>query len=358
MSNLMSRKLLSLALGLLTLAIYSSDVALAQVGEFSTDVSRRGTSAAAMLEISVGARAEALGGAFVAIADDPSALYWNPAGMMNISKLSFQATKTDWFVGTSFNALDLVVPLPTMSSAIGFHLAVLDYGENPVRTIFRPEGTGEVYSASDLVAGLYWAMDITESFSVGLGLKYFSQQIWHVSGSTLAGDLAILFKTPIAGLRLGGTISNIGPDFNLTGRDLTRVADVDGRKDEYYNNDNMPIQLATEEYPLPILFRFGLAYRMDLSANYGLQVAASMNHPSNDKESVDMGVEANLYDVVYLRAGYRSLFGDQAEDGLTLGGGLAYTFVDVVTLKVDYAWSDWNILASVNRFTLGVEAAL
>ena len=209
-----------------------------------------------------------------------------------------------------------------------------------------------------MVAGLYWAMDITESFSVGLGLKYFSQQIWHVSGSTLAGDMAILYKTPIAGLRLGGTISNLGPDFGLTGRDLTRVADVDGRKDEYYNNDNMPIQLATEEYPLPILFRFGLAYRMDLNADYSLQVAGSMNHPSNDKESVDLGVELNIYDAVYLRAGYRSLFGDQTEDGLTLGGGLAYTFIDVVTLKVDYAWSDWNVLASVNRFTLGVEAAL
>ena len=147
MSNLKSRQLIFLALGVLVLTVSSLETVMAQVGEFSTDVSRRGTSAGAMLEIAVGARAEALGGAFVATADDPSALYWNPAGMMNITKLSFQATKTDWFVGTSFNALDLVVPLPSMSSAVGFHLAVLDYGENPVRTIFRPEGTGEVYSA-------------------------------------------------------------------------------------------------------------------------------------------------------------------------------------------------------------------
>ena len=74
--------------------------------QYDTDVSRRGTSAGAMLEIGVGARAEALGGAFVAIADDPSALYWNPSGISRIQSLSIQVSKTDWFVGTTFNTLD------------------------------------------------------------------------------------------------------------------------------------------------------------------------------------------------------------------------------------------------------------
>jgi opacity protein-like surface antigen len=337
---------------------FCSNTVLAQVSEYSTDVSRRGTAAAAMLEISVGARAEALGGAFVAIADDPSALYWNPAGITKIKSLSVQATKTDWLVGTSFNAIDLVIPLAGMSSSLGVHLAMLDYGENPVRTIFRPEGTGEVYSASDLVAGVYWALSITQYFSVGVGLKYFNQRIWHVSGSTAAVDMGILFETPIKGFRLGGSISNLGPDFGLSGRDLTRVADADGREDDTYNNDNVPIQLATEDFPLPLLFRFGVAYQVDFSSDYIVQFAANVNHPSNDKESLDLGVEANVFQSFYLRAGYRSLFADYAANGLTLGGGLKYGFAEIVNITVDYAWSDWSILESVNRFTLGVDAAL
>jgi len=49
--------------------------------QFVADVSGVGTNAAAFLEIGVGARAMAMGGAYGAVANDASALYWNPAGI-------------------------------------------------------------------------------------------------------------------------------------------------------------------------------------------------------------------------------------------------------------------------------------
>lgn len=351
----------NIRLSVIILAVFSSFQMLsAQINPgdlaYDTNVSRRGTAAGTMLEIAVGARAEALGGAFVAIADDPSALYWNPAGIAQIHSISLQATKTNWLVDTQFNALDLVLPIQMVNSSLGFHLAMLDYGSNPVRTIFRPEGSGETYSAFDFVAGLYWALNITDKISVGLGMKYFQQQIWHVKGSTLASDLSILFDTPLQGLHLGGTISNLGPEFGLSGRDLTRVADADGRKDLNFNNDNVAIQLATETYPLPLLFRFGLAYDVPLNSKTGLKLATNVNHPSDDVESMDLGMEAKMLDVLFLRAGYHSLFTDYAADGITLGAGLRYKFKGAATITVDYAWSDWTILASVHRFTIGISA--
>jgi len=332
---------------------------IAQVGDlvYETDVTRRGTSAGAMLEIGMGARAEGLGGAFVAIADDPSALYWNPAGIVNINSLSLQATKTNWFVDTKLHNIDLIVPLKFIGSALGFHLAMLDYGENPVRTVDRPEGTGEVYSANDLVAGLYFALGITDRISVGLGAKYFQQRIWHVDGTVMSADLSILYDTPFKGLRLGGTISNLGPEFGLKGRDLTRISDIDGRRDTYFNNNNVAIRLATETYPLPLLFRFGTAYLYDFNEKNSLQVALNLNHPSDNVESVDMGMEVKLLKSFYLRAGYRSLFTDYAANGLTLGGGLNYSIQNVGAVTVDYSWSDWGILANVDRFTLGLSTA-
>ena len=243
---------------------------------------------------------------------------------------------------------------------------MLDYGSNPVRTVFRPEGTGETYSALDFVAGLYWAMSITDRVSVGLGLKYFQEKIWHVKGSTIAGDLAILFETPLKGLTLGGAISNLGPEFGLSGRDLTRVSDIDGRKDKYFNNDNVAIQLATETYPLPLLFRFGLAYQWKLNGKNSLLIASNVNHPSNDVETFDLGFEAKVLNSVFLRAGYHSLqmslkdlrvfSADYAADGLTLGAGLRYKILGMATITVDYAWSDWTVLSSVNRFTIGISA--
>ena len=342
------------------LLLFGSTQLFAQVNPddlaYDTDVSRKGTSAGSMLEIGVGARAEALGGAFVAIADDPSALYWNPAGIANMKSISLQATKTEWFVGTSFNVLDLVIPMPSMSSSLGFHLSMLDYGENPVRTVSRPEGTGEVYDASDIAIGLYWSMAITDRVAVGLGAKYFQQSIWHVKGSTMAADLSILFQTPVKGLRLGGAISNLGPEFALTGRDLTRIADVDGRKDIYFDNDNMAIELATEKYPLPLLFRFGVSYEWELDSRNSLLIASNVNHPSNDVESADFGLEAKLLNMFYLRSGYQSLFAEDSEAGITVGAGMKYKILGAAVITIDYAWSDWSALASTNRFTVGISS--
>lgn len=358
----MSNKIYLTAFILVTifLMVFPGQQLFAQVNPadlaYNTDVSRRGTAAGAMLEIGVGSRAEALGGAFVAIADDPSALFWNPAGITKMKTLGVQVTKTDWFVGTTFNAVDLVIPTPMIRSSLGFHLAMLDYGENPVRTVFRPEGTGETYSASDLVAGLYWAMAITDRVSVGLGVKYFQERIWHVKGGTVAADLSILFDTPLRGLSLGGTISNLGPEFGLSGRDLTRVADIDGRKDKYYNNDNVAIQLATETYPLPLLFRFGMAYELPLNASNSLLLASGVNHPSNDVESLDLGIEAKVMNMIYLRAGYHSISREYSANGLSLGAGMKYRILGVATVTLDYAWSDWTVLSSVNRFTLGISS--
>jgi opacity protein-like surface antigen len=131
---------------------------------------------------------------------------------------------------------------------------------------------------------------------------------------------------------------------------------VDGRTNTFFNNDNVPIQLKTESYPLPILFRFGLAYELVLNSKTSVQLASNVNHPSDDVETIDLGIEAKMLNAVYLRAGYHSLFADYAADGLTLGAGLKYKILGSATITVDYAWSDWTILSSVNRFTIGISA--
>ncbi len=324
--------------------------------EYDTDANKRGSAAAAMLGIGVGARAEAMGGAFVAVADDATALYWNPAGITQLNSLSLLVTKANWLVDTDFSTLDLVIPLSSMGSAIGVHIGILDYGDNPVRTVFRPEGTGETYSASDFVVGLYWAMSITDRVSVSVGAKYFQQSIWHVSGSTIAADLSILFKTPWKGLTLGGAVSNLGPEFSLSGRDLTGIQDVDGRKDIDFNNDNVPISVATESYPLPLLFRFGIAYKLELGEKNSITFASNLNHPSNNVEAVDAGIEARIFDAFYLRGGYQSMFADYSANGLTLGAGINYKILDAMAIIVDYSWSDWGVLNAVHRFSVGISA--
>ncbi|MDZ7765928.1 MAG: UPF0164 family protein [Melioribacteraceae bacterium] len=59
-----------------------------------------GTSMANFLKIDVGSRASALGGAFVAMADDASATYWNPGGLVNVKKNEAMFQSTNWVADT------------------------------------------------------------------------------------------------------------------------------------------------------------------------------------------------------------------------------------------------------------------
>ena len=56
-----------------------------------------GAHAAEFLSHGVGARALGMGSAFVAIADDATATYWNPAGLTKVKKHSFSAMYSDTF---------------------------------------------------------------------------------------------------------------------------------------------------------------------------------------------------------------------------------------------------------------------
>lgn len=351
-------KKIKLLIIILTLIVNVKEYAQIQTDNiaFQKDVNKRGAAAGAMLGIGIGARAEAMGGTFVSIADDPTALYWNPAGIAQISSISLQVTNSKWFVETDFNAVDLVVPVTSMNSSLGFHIAMLDYGKNPVRTVERPNGTGEKYSAFDFVAGLYWAYAITDRVFTGVGVKYFNQTIWHVSGSAVAFDLSILFKTPVDGLNLGGALSNFGPDFKLAGRDLTTVIDIDGRKDLFQNRDNVPVNIETETYPLPLLFRFGISYEYDLNEKNSVLFASNLNHDSNNKETVDIGFEGKIINSFFVRVGYQSLFADYSENGFVAGFGVNYKIFDSSTITFDYSYSDWGLFPSINRFSIGISA--
>src|SRR5215207_9607258 len=74
----------------------------------------------------VGTRAEGMGGAFVAVADDASAIYWNPAGIATGATFDLQVSKGDSHlfigaalpvVGASYYRTREVTGLPTVSGS-------------------------------------------------------------------------------------------------------------------------------------------------------------------------------------------------------------------------------------------------
>ena len=313
--------------------------------------SKVGTTAVPFLGIHAGPRAFAMGGAFTAMGDDATSLYYNPGGVSRFRQSQFIGSTTNWLVGTRFNWIGCVIALDG-ANAVGFSLTQLDYGQDDVTTVLSPEGTGEKWSASDFAASLSYGRNLTDRFSIGGSAKYIQQKIWHETASAFALDVGLLFITPFRDVRLGMSISNFGSDMKMDGRDLLRRIDLDPAS--LGNNDAVTARLKTDGWPLPLFFRVGLAGEIWKTHPVRLSAAVDALRPSDNTETVQIGTELALYERLFLRAGYKSLFRGDSEEGLTLGCGLRMPISGTVSWKVDYAFADYGLFESIQMFAVGM----
>lgn len=327
-------------------------VALPASGQsFVTDVSNKGTVAAAFLEIGVGARSEAMGGAYASAEGRLEGMYWNPAGLAYMDGLGATFSHADWLADTDFDFFAIATPIPLFNAVVGGSFVALSVPEQAVRTVESPEGTGEFYDAQDFAVTVSLSSRIMESFSVGVSGKYVSQRIWTEEGSALALDVGVFYRTPVRGLSIGSSISNFGSDMSLSGRNLTSVIDPDLTN---RGIENIPVDLRTDSNTLPQIFRFGMNYRSKILSRTSLETAVNLMHPTGSTESMNVGAEIGFNDFLFVRGGYQNAFERNSINGLTLGGGLDILLRSRNRLVLDYAWSDWGVLESANRFSLGI----
>ena len=321
-------------------------------GQTESNVSKVGTTAAPFLEIEVGSRAIGMGGAFVAIANDATAIYWNPAGIARLPRSEAILIHTNWLVGTNFDFVGVVVPMGYLGS-IAVNVISLSTDEMEVRTVQRPEGTGEKFSYGDLSAGLSYAKNLTDRFSIGVNAKYISQRIWHMKAKGIAFDIGTLFKTRFNGMVIGMTISNFGASLKLEGRDV--FVNYDEAPQFGGSNDRIPASKLTDKFPLPLLFRVGVAMDILKSGSSRLTIAAAAAHPNNNTEYINTGMEYVFNKNLALRFGYKNLFTLDTEEGFTAGFGTKLKLAGGVALKIDYAYQDFGRLQNAQRFSLGLE---
>lgn len=318
----------------------------------TTDVDAIGTATMTFLEIGVGARAMGMGGAFVAVANDASATYWNPAGIVWADKVQVEISHNQWFLDSKLQSFSGVIPLPQFNSSMALSIVTMGFDEQAVRTVERPTGTGEMYDARDFSVALSWATALTDRFSFGLSTKYITSRIWHESANAFALDFGIFYNTELKGLRLGFSMSNFGSGVQFSGRDLDSTIDPDK---EVENFDRVPAQYKTDSYPLPILFRAGLSYELNLDDFGNAIFAADLLHPSHSPEAVNVGLEYGFKNMFFLRTGYQNLFDNTSVNGLTLGAGIDYYNKETgFGVRFDYSWSDWGNLKNAQRFSVGI----
>ena len=310
-----------------------------------------GTTTAQFLKIEVGARSISMGGAFVSLADDATAIYWNPAGIARLERNAVAFSHAYWLAETNHDFAGLVIKIGDQH-AIGLSYTSLTMPDMAVRDVFYQEGTGEYFSASDIALGISYAINITQDFSIGFTGKYINQNIWHMNASSLAFDAGVRYSTPFEGLELGMSISNIGGKMKYAGEDNFIYYDFNA--DEHGNNDKIYADIQMDGWVLPLLFRVGVSYKLSLSKIHGLTISADALHPSDYNESLSTGFEYSFRDRFFLRAGYKSLFKLESEEGLTAGVGLVYFLTDYLPVRVDYAFADYGRLKEIHRFAIEV----
>jgi hypothetical protein len=313
--------------------------------------SKVGTTGAAFLGISAGPRATAMGGAFAGMSDDAAALYYNPGAMAQSGSSHFIFAHTSWLVNTPFNWVGFILNVGG-DNAIGVSVTQLDYGEEQVTTVTQPEGTGDRWAAKDLALSLSYGRNLTNRFSIGGSVKYIQQSVWNETASAFAMDVGLLFITNFHNMRLGMSITNFGTELQMDGRDLLNRIDLDASA--LGNNETITAKLKTESWPLPLFFRVGLAMDVIDAESYKLTLAADALHPTDNSEIVNIGGEFSYSNLLFLRAGYKSLFRQESEEGLTAGVGLKLYSGGSLFWTFNYTYADFGLFEEIQMFDLGV----
>lgn len=358
-----------LTLAVLLITLFTLPVAIQAISEATM----------MFLAIEPGSRANGMGNAYVAVAEDAYAGWWNPAATAFNRKTQFAGMHTNWLEGSGVN--DMFYEYLGWNQHfddignLGLNVVWMDYGSQE-QTDEQGNSLGSFSSNEFAISAIYSSEIVAEKIGLGLGFKFLYSNLGPGTGATEADskgktlsyafDLGSKFKnTFLPGLDFAVVMQNIGPDVT-------------------YINDE-------QKDPLPMTFRAGVAYKIfDTISGYDysgvlpegtfrqkLTVSADASKIlANDDplykrlftawgdddaqyelESAvfSMGAEYNYLDLISLRGGY---FYDKAGSitGPSFGVGFHYTFSEKYRIFADFGMITAGDLVDYNKtFSLGLE---
>lgn len=252
-----------------------------------------GTLGGQSLKIGVGARAAAMGDAYVAIADDATAVYWNPAGIARLSGQSISINHTAWPAEILFDQAAYVFNVKWIPGMIGVNVRALTMSRDKVRTTYLPDGTGETFDAGEWAYGITYARSLTDKFSAGFSINYIQTGLDDVTGKSTTFDFGTLYDVGILGAKIGMSIQNIGGDMTF----------ID------------------EKVKMPVFFRVGGSFSLLQRGESRLLTSAEFTHPPDNSEKLNLGAEYSFHDYLFLRGGYKMNYDTE---GMTAGFGVKF----------------------------------
>ena len=159
------------------------------------------------LQYGAGARSLAMGGAYVALADEASGPYWNPAALTQIDEHQFLSMYAPFFEQTSYNFVSYVHPLGRIGTLGISDVLLHSGGYEEVHIILGPTGSKETSVYKNAVI-LSYANRVYKDISVGASLKLIHERVMKYSGNGQGIDLGILYE-PLDELNIGLTLQNV-----------------------------------------------------------------------------------------------------------------------------------------------------
>jgi hypothetical protein len=294
-----------------------------------------GTSSATFLKIAVGARAEGMGGAFVGVADDPSCLYWNPAGAAQLDKSGVIFNHLEYPADIKYEFIGVVKRIGK-NNAFGFSAVALHMDDMMETTEYYPQGSGRYFTFGDIALALTWSMKLTVNFSFGVSGRYIQEDL---AGSTMRGimlDLGTYYKTGFRDLTFCVALANFGPNMRPKGSYLEPL-EGGGEVSANY-----------QSFPPPTIFRLGSAMSLYQNPQSEWLVSLQLNHPVDNAENIALGTELLLWKKMALRGGYKINYD---EEEFTFGGGVKIPLKGY-NLDIDYCYSDFGFLGEAQRFSM------
>jgi hypothetical protein len=282
---------------------------------------RAGTSGFSFLKLGIGARAVGMGGAFTGLADDPSTLYYNPAGIAGMPKGRYILEYLNYFddMQSGFAGITRHVG---EKHVLGFYADYLNYGE-----FLQTDTSGRIlnnFSGGNLVMGLTLASRVSYGVMIGVTGKFIYEGIQNYSATGLAADLGLKYATNRDQYSFGVAIQNLGTQLSGLGSDKDR---------------------------LPLTFRTGGAVR---PKGLPLIVSTDLVFPIDNDPHVAIGGEYRRFEPILLRLGwnsfgknFRAAYSDDKWAGLGLGVGFL-----VKTMEISYAFAPGADLGDSHRITL------
>lgn len=289
-----------------------------------TFASGPGTSGGQFLRVGVGARAAGMGGAFSSLADDASAIYWNPSGLAQLSQKEVTLSYNAYFLDTSAQFLGYAQPMAGGVFGVSVNmLSVKDIGKRSVTGGDADAPDQGTFKTSDLAGTLAYARKL-DDLNLGVGVKYISSDLGSSDyGTASANAFAV----------------DLGAMYNINENLQASLAVL---------NLGTKLKYISESDPLPLNIKPGVAWKGDVGfgkLNAVLDADLLVNDGLN---YVQPGVEYWPIEMLAIRAGYQ-IGRDSSAGGLGAGLGFRHS-----SLSVDYAFVPFGNLGDTHRVSLGL----